>query len=60
VRDSVGAGKGDDRRPRLVTREEETLRWRLAYEMLSCEEKFDIEQRIKVLVYLRSSHDKTT
>jgi len=27
----MGAGKGDKRRPRFISREEEVLRWKLAF-----------------------------
>jgi hypothetical protein len=52
-RDQVGAGKGDDPRPRQVTREEADLRWRLAYEVLDMESKAEILTRINVLVETR-------
>jgi hypothetical protein len=54
-RDSVGAGKGSDPRPCLVSREENDLRWKLAFtEGLSPEDRMEIEQRIKVLVSERA------
>ena len=54
-RDQVGAGKGDDRRPTLVSREENDLRWRLAFDKdLDMESKSEILTRINVLVEERT------
>lgn len=37
-----GAGKGDTRRPPLIGREEEALRWDLAFGKITCEQ-YDAE-----------------
>jgi hypothetical protein len=53
-RDVVGSGKGDDRRPCLVSREENDLRWRLAFDMTEPNVREGINRRIKVLVAERT------
>jgi len=54
-------GKGDKKRPCLITAEENDLRWRLALERgLTLEERAEIVEKIHVLESERNRHGRAT
>jgi len=54
-------GKGDKKRPCLISAEENDLRWRLALELgLTLEDRAEILTRIHVLESERNRHGRAT